>query len=285
MKMVRKEFDWAGFEQGKIQLQIDTHEAWDDFAQQADERGWSWLSGSKLTELNYVGDANYYGGTKDKEIYRIIDSDMVDNSLEWREYMPKMQFEVGDKVKYDGYDHKYCPEYFPECGTTGTIKIANLFDCLVQWANGSTSGDDFWWADYKHLELVKEEKPTPKSLLKVGYVVKRRDGEYRMVMPSENGLIIVGEGDWISICDYNDELNYDYKSGEYAILLDIVEIYGFNEWQYQTLNVSSEDRPLIWKREEPVVEPATELTISEIEKRLGVKNLKVVKEVAQDEEY
>lgn len=51
----------------------------------------------------------------------------------------------------------------------------------------------------------------------------------------------------------------------------LVALYGYPE-TYERF--STDNRPLLWRREEPV----TEMTITEIEQKLGIKNLKIVKE-------
>jgi len=51
----------------------------------------------------------------------------------------------------------------------------------------------------------------------------------------------------------------------------LVALYGHPK-NYEWFSI--DNRPLLWRREEPV----TEMTITEIEQKLGIKNLKIVKE-------
>ena len=70
-------------------------------------------------------------------------------------------FKIGDRVRFRSEDynlHRLEPFFYPVDGTGGTIteiddeaKVAK-----VQWAHGSTSGDDEWCAAYTCLELVEE---------------------------------------------------------------------------------------------------------------------------------
>lgn len=54
------------------------------------------------------------------------------------------KFNVGDKVKYIGYEHEEHPAFYPCKGTVGEILSIDEYeiDCIVQWPKGSTSKDD-----------------------------------------------------------------------------------------------------------------------------------------------
>lgn len=72
------------------------------------------------------------------------------------------QFKVGDRVRFKGMGdacHAKMPEYYPEDGTIGIVSIAPDDDdeVYVQWPEGSTSGDDMWWAFPECLELVADD--------------------------------------------------------------------------------------------------------------------------------
>jgi len=74
------------------------------------------------------------------------------------------QFKVGDRVRFKGADpctHKKMPEYYPADGTIGVVTIAvdpmEEDEVLVQWPEGSTSGDDEWWALISLLEVVEDD--------------------------------------------------------------------------------------------------------------------------------
>ena len=65
------------------------------------------------------------------------------------------KYKFGDKVKFaDHALHRGCPQVFPPGGTIGTVLAVDktrsgAVSLYVQWAEGSTSQDDRWWAlDY-----------------------------------------------------------------------------------------------------------------------------------------
>lgn len=70
------------------------------------------------------------------------------------------QFKVGDRVRFKGMGdacHAKMPEWYPKDGTIGTVINASTDDdeVYVQWPEGSTSGEDVWWAFVECLELVE----------------------------------------------------------------------------------------------------------------------------------
>ena len=107
-----------------------------------------------------------------------------------------------------------------------------------------------------------------KADLKVGYVVKLRDGSLEMVTTSyvcgdnDPRLVAVGtSGCWTDIArDIDDSLCRRDNKHDY----DIVEVYGYSTYAYCALDVSIDDRKLPWTREEP-----KEMTLEEVEKALG----------------
>ena len=116
---------------------------------------------------------------------------------------------------------------------------------------------------------MKNKKFT-KNDLKVGYVVKLRDGGLEMVTMSgicgsnNSMLISIGtSGVWTDISrNIDDNLCRKDNTRDY----DIVEVYGYSQYAYCALKVSTENRELLWKREE-----AKKMTVEEIEKELGYK--------------
>lgn len=66
------------------------------------------------------------------------------------------KFNVGDKVRYIGKDHKKMPEFYPEIGTIGTVmKESGDTDWYIQWPKGSTSGKDCWYCNENDIGLVE----------------------------------------------------------------------------------------------------------------------------------
>ena len=75
------------------------------------------------------------------------------------------KFNVGDKVKYIGKDHRETPEFYPEIGTIGTVvKESEDTDWYIQWPKGSTSGKDCWYCYENDIELVENVDMTNKEI-------------------------------------------------------------------------------------------------------------------------
>lgn len=90
-------------------------------------------------------------------------------------------------------------------------------------------------------------KKFTKDDLKVGYVVKFRKGDLRMIMPTaRNTLVAIGpDGQNGDIYHYNNNL-----TSRVGPRLDIIEVYGYTTWDNEIYNISTDNRPLLWKREE-----------------------------------
>lgn len=105
-----------------------------------------------------------------------------------------------------------------------------------------------------------------KDDLKVGYVVKLRNGELRMVLPYRRGLAFTDiDGHWLNP---NTDLNDDLTAGATTDNLDVMEVYGLSAFGSTACRISTFGRELLWKREE---KPAKKMTVAEIEKALGYK--------------
>lgn len=126
-----------------------------------------------------------------------------------------------------------------------------------------------YYYDNNEREDKNMNKNFTKDDLKVGYVVKYRNGELRMVMPYSRGLALTDlDGKWLNI---NTELNYDLTEvpcvpGTTKNSLDIMEVYGLSAFGSTAYRISTFGRKLLWKREE-----AKKMTVAEIEKALGYK--------------
>lgn len=109
-------------------------------------------------------------------------------------------------------------------------------------------------------ELVEEEKMFTKDDLRVGYVTKNRRGEFEMLMPTQNGVAIVGAADNGYLDGFKPDMTFGLN--EY----DIMEVYGYAETGCNALEVSNKNRPLLWQRTE-----ITELTAEEAYKIIAEK--------------
>ena len=130
----------------------------------------------------------------------------------------------------------------------------------------------------KEKDVMKNKKFT-RDDLKVGYVVKLRDGRLCMVaeIGNKGSLILVcaehGGYDYVSRWNtgltFNSYAAYGYPKRVKEDGHDIVEVYGHinNSTYYDdALNISTDHRPLLWSRE-----TVKKMTVSEIEKKLGYK--------------
>lgn len=102
-----------------------------------------------------------------------------------------------------------------------------------------------------------ENKKFTKDDLKVGYVVKFRRGDLRMIMPGYCGqlLAIASDGSNGELDKYEDNLLHSYGLDNSRIhrdfkSLDIMEVYGFSCRDHTAYYISTEYRDLLWKREE-----------------------------------
>ena len=107
-----------------------------------------------------------------------------------------------------------------------------------------------------------------KADLEDGMIMETRDGRYYMYFKKFNrGIRYEG---YISIDDYTNNLSYSSSAPSSN---DIVAVYSPESLTSLDFGSYSRYLNLIWKRPEEVV-----MTISEIEEKLGIKNLKVVSE-------
>lgn len=78
------------------------------------------------------------------------------------------KFNIGDKVRYIGKDHKEIPEFYPKIGTVGTVvKEGGATDWYIQWPKRSTSGEDCWYCDENDIELVGNVDMTNEEIWKM----------------------------------------------------------------------------------------------------------------------
>lgn len=88
-----------------------------------------------------------------------------------------------------------------------------------------------------------------KKDLKVGYVVKLRNGTLEMVMPVDREGVEFAttrsDGFHTRSTQYTDDLFIDGRNRDY----DIMEVYGFSRWCMEAYMISTKDRKLLWKRE------------------------------------
>lgn len=114
------------------------------------------------------------------------------------------KFNVGDKVRYIGKDHKEMPEFYPKIGTIGTVvNEGGDTDWHIQWPKGSTSGKDCWYCDENDIELVENVDMTNKEI-------------WEMLKPKmeKNGLKT-----YYRVTPYHHILSYDCIDAQKAIAI------------------------------------------------------------------
>ena len=160
-------------------------------------------------------------------------------------------------------------EWNPYSGERSNAKFyINLYsNHIIKYDDNDNYMDAISVETYRIKEGFKVNKFT-KADLEDGMIMELRDGRYYMYFKKFNrGVRYEG---FIPIDDYNDDLTYN--NSPFSIY-DIVAVY--SPETLTTLDFASQVKysNLIWKRSEEVV-----MTISEIEKKLGITNLKIVKE-------
>ena len=91
--------------------------------------------------------------------------------------MSDKKFNVGDKVRYIGKDHREMPEFYPKIGTIGTIvKEGGDTDWYIQWPKGSTSKEDCWYCDENDIELVENVDMTNEEIWEMLKPKMRKNG-------------------------------------------------------------------------------------------------------------
>lgn len=114
-----------------------------------------------------------------------------------------------------------------------------------------------------------------KSDLKTGMVVEMRNGERYLVMLNPDYVdrdLISFSGGFLPLCEFDDYLAANDGDTEW----DIVKVYRIEANVHYIISnpgIAIKHARLLWERTEETVE----MTVAEIEEKLGVKNLKIVK--------
>ncbi len=118
-----------------------------------------------------------------------------------------------------------------------------------------------------------------KSELKTGMVVRYRNGRLRLVLKDtehQEKDVVVGVDGWLSLDEYDEDLTCLFHSD-----IDIMYVYNVDQIASYTYLLNTDKLNdsyihdfgnLIWDRTET---ETTEMTIKEIEEKLGVKNLRI----------
>lgn len=105
-------------------------------------------------------------------------------------------------------------------------------------------------------------------LLSVGKIVQLSDDSLAFVAESTHGLCISGPEHWFPLDCLDKNLSYKNIASLY-----IKKVYGLSAGNINAWKLETTDRKCIWEREKP----AKEMTVKEIEEKLGY-SIKVIKE-------
>lgn len=121
-----------------------------------------------------------------------------------------------------------------------------------------------------------------KSELKTGMIVRYRYGALRVIMRNDteydHDAYLVGADKWTELRNFNEDLTFGDVF--HAPDNDIIAVYEVPHRSYMNIfcgKYKLDDSfvmnygHLLWEREDPVVE----MTIKEIEEKLGIKNLRI----------
>lgn len=150
-------------------------------------------------------------------------------------------------------------------------------DNKLSWGDDEVSFKDHEYSEITPKEYLKEDKTMTKADLK-DWMIVEDNLDRRYIVDKVHGCFLQYNytNNYISNMDnFNGDL-HDSANGHY-----ITKVFDptINELS-RILDGFSDviPRDIIWEREEPAVE----MTIAEIEEKLGIKNLKIVKENEDD---
>lgn len=143
---------------------------------------------------------------------------------------------------------------------------------------GKYEGDHCWYLYGQDLELIERgENIMKKSDLENGAIVEIRNGDKYILLfncckygDKEDLFISLNNGGYLNFSNYNENLN-DCDDKDYDIMKVCQNNYVGNNIRSHILKQDKDD--WTWIREEETV-----MTISEIEEKLGISNLKIKKE-------
>lgn len=184
-----------------------------------------------------------------------------------KEYNEAMR--ILHKLGYKWYDGDPCNEgWKPSDGVNRLIYLT--LDSKSKLISFDTEEPERYRYDddIMPLEKFKMQHPTPftKVDLEDGMIVRTRSGNYYMYFKKFNKFI------HRAVCLHMDQFNDDLTNTGDS-MRDILAVYvpsNLNSFDFAT-QVDPSD--IIWKRPEKVY-----MTISEIEKKLGIQNLEIVEE-------
>lgn len=189
-----------------------------------------------------------------------------------------MKFKVGDKVRAE-VNGKYLAGVIKEIDSDSKPYLV-YFDGWNKGHNGRGlyKGYHCWWFGDYELELIERgEKDMKKSDLENGAIVELRNGDKYILLfncckyrNKEDLFISLNSGGYLEFSNYNEDLK-DCDDNDYDIMKLCQHSYVGDNIHSHILKRNEDD--WTWIRGEETV-----MTISEIEEKLGISNLKIKKE-------
>jgi hypothetical protein len=221
-------------------------------------------NGDVLKIIGYCGSqARYAEGTADNGNDRVLNHD----KYVVLEVEKEMRFKVGDLIKGTTRgDYSITNEKMTKATVIGVFENDAIRIRINEHSDVSKIGTEY-------TVFGRYFKPVTFTLsdLKPCMVAKIRDGKTAiMSMSQDNGMVMnCDNGCWEGLGNYSDTLESSVTNQH-----DIMEVYGFSKYAHEANKISTEDRELLFKREEP--KPKRKMTIDEICKELG-EEIEIVK--------
>lgn len=153
--------------------------------------------------------------------------------------------------------------------STGIEIVIKEYDRDISYTITRTEMSKHQISFRKYMMSINKLTDFTKEDLEDGMIIKIKDGTYYMYF--EKFRKFVRNGGYLSLNQYLNDLTYNCIDGSF----NIVSIYEAND--LTSLDFNGQDTKgylnQIWERPKETI-----MTISEIEKKLGIKNLKVVAE-------
>lgn len=159
---------------------------------------------------------------------------------------------VGDMVKIVKLDEVVpCTNGVPDYKLGDVLKIIHI--CEVEgyrYKDGKGDYDIEKVLNEDEFIVVEEVAQFSKSDLRPCMVVKTRDGGLYLVAQHKYGLSLIRNNGWLDFDGiYNNDL-IRLSETEWSKGFDIMEVYDLNEYESHAMDISTDNRELLFKREE-----------------------------------
>lgn len=184
------------------------------------------------------------------------------NEEEYREAM-----KILDKLGYKWLSNTACEEWNPPLSWIMTTLYLTLHEDS-KTITVSPNKSDLYPLSLKVFERLKGiESSFTKADLEDGMIVQIENRYYIYFKKMEK---FVGENGFFWIDSYNDDLTYKYEWGDFSIKA----VFEAKDLCSLILSKDNDGLEKIWERPEEKVY----MTVSEVEEKLGIKNLEIIEE-------